>query len=228
MTTSLFTLPPQVLLTCDLTELKPVMQMTFGDWELFRTLVTILREKNAVVTSSGELSSIDSLQENMPPPRNFLPMPEAPQNSVAAPKAQYSLGGLPSADYYDPPRNMSHATYANQSIVEERLKSVRTELAPRLPEAEVDDDAEIAQLSDARGMPTSGSRGSLESGSGALVTGRPPLGRMKRNDSMVVDVINETNYLHRLMDAALVGEDLSEEESDCEDTYIDMEVRALV
>ena len=37
----------QVLFTCELSELKPVMQMSFGDWELFRTLVIMLREKEA-------------------------------------------------------------------------------------------------------------------------------------------------------------------------------------
>ena len=48
-----------VLLTCDLSELKPVMQMSFGDWELFRTLVQMLREKEAAMVSGS--SFIDYL-----------------------------------------------------------------------------------------------------------------------------------------------------------------------
>ncbi|GFT43189.1 kinase D-interacting substrate of 220 kDa [Nephila pilipes] len=34
----------QVLLTCDLKELKETLQMSFGDWELFRILILTLRE----------------------------------------------------------------------------------------------------------------------------------------------------------------------------------------
>ncbi|GIX93159.1 hypothetical protein CEXT_677941, partial [Caerostris extrusa] len=34
----------QVLLTCDLKELKETLQMSFGDWELFRILILALRE----------------------------------------------------------------------------------------------------------------------------------------------------------------------------------------
>ena len=46
---------------------------------------------------------------------------------------------------------------------------------------------------------------------------------MKRIDSMVTDVIQEANYLHQLMDAVGVGEDLSEgEEPVDDDTFIDM------
>lgn len=34
----------QVLLTCDLKELKETMNMSFGDWELFRILILTLRD----------------------------------------------------------------------------------------------------------------------------------------------------------------------------------------
>ena len=34
----------QVLFTCDLKELKETMNMSFGDWELFRVLILTLRE----------------------------------------------------------------------------------------------------------------------------------------------------------------------------------------
>jgi len=47
-----------VLLSCDLAELKPVLQMAFGDWVLFRSLVELLRysEQNAE-SSDGEVST---------------------------------------------------------------------------------------------------------------------------------------------------------------------------
>ena len=60
---------------------------------------------------------------------------------------------------------------------------------------------------------------------------KPRKTRMKRIDSMVTDVIQEANYLHQLMDAVGVGEDLSEgEEPVDDDTFIDMppEVRGRV
>ncbi|XP_021938085.1 kinase D-interacting substrate of 220 kDa isoform X3 [Zootermopsis nevadensis] len=48
----------RVLLHCDLDELKKVLQMNFGDWELFRMLVVSLREQElAVVTHQEELGS---------------------------------------------------------------------------------------------------------------------------------------------------------------------------
>lgn len=34
----------QVLLTCDLKELKETLNMSFGDWELFRVLILTLRD----------------------------------------------------------------------------------------------------------------------------------------------------------------------------------------
>ena len=65
-------------MTCDLTDLKPVMQMSFGDWELFRTLLTMLRERENALATSGS-SSLDSLPEaeEMDPPRNFQPIAQA-------------------------------------------------------------------------------------------------------------------------------------------------------
>ena len=42
-----------VLLQCDLMELKPVMKMTFGDWELFRRYVEAMREKEYVEPSAS-------------------------------------------------------------------------------------------------------------------------------------------------------------------------------
>ncbi|XP_023721158.1 kinase D-interacting substrate of 220 kDa B isoform X5 [Cryptotermes secundus] len=48
----------RVLLHCDLDELKRVLQMNFGDWELFRMLIVSLREQElAVITHQEELSS---------------------------------------------------------------------------------------------------------------------------------------------------------------------------
>lgn len=46
-----------VLASCDLVELKPVLQMAFGDWVLFRSLVEYLRySERSAEPSEGELS----------------------------------------------------------------------------------------------------------------------------------------------------------------------------
>ena len=47
-----------VLVSCDLAELKPVLQMAFGDWVLFRSLVESLRyqEQNAAEPTDQEVS----------------------------------------------------------------------------------------------------------------------------------------------------------------------------
>ena len=41
----------RVLLHCDLNELKQVLQMSFGDWEIFKSVIVVLREldRNAQV-----------------------------------------------------------------------------------------------------------------------------------------------------------------------------------
>ncbi|XP_066998257.1 kinase D-interacting substrate of 220 kDa B [Anabrus simplex] len=44
----------RVLLHCDLEELKKIMQMSFGDWELFRMIITSLREYELLSLSQQE------------------------------------------------------------------------------------------------------------------------------------------------------------------------------
>ena len=51
-----------VLLQCDLAELKPVMRMTFGDWELFRRYVEAMREREYTEPSSQEVESAADIQ----------------------------------------------------------------------------------------------------------------------------------------------------------------------
>ena len=46
-----------VLLTCDLQELKLVLQMVFGDWELFRATIEVLRVQENSVQVGGSLLS---------------------------------------------------------------------------------------------------------------------------------------------------------------------------
>lgn len=52
-----------VLMTCNLDELKAVSKMTFGDWEMFRQMIIVLKERELLAGSSCE--SIDSLHDNI-------------------------------------------------------------------------------------------------------------------------------------------------------------------
>ncbi|XP_063216492.1 kinase D-interacting substrate of 220 kDa isoform X3 [Bacillus rossius redtenbacheri] len=62
----------RVLLFCDLGELKDVLQMGFGDWELFRVLVVSLREQEMAQPDDPALKnvrfSVPSLHGQPPPP----------------------------------------------------------------------------------------------------------------------------------------------------------------
>ncbi|XP_022110135.1 kinase D-interacting substrate of 220 kDa-like isoform X2 [Acanthaster planci] len=51
-----------VLLQCDLDELKEVLGMNFGDWQLFRSLVMTMRGQALSCTQSPSMSSSDVLQ----------------------------------------------------------------------------------------------------------------------------------------------------------------------
>ena len=43
----------RVLLHCDLNELKHVLQMSFGDWEIFKSVIMVLREMDRSSDSQG-------------------------------------------------------------------------------------------------------------------------------------------------------------------------------
>ncbi|XP_067132401.1 kinase D-interacting substrate of 220 kDa B isoform X2 [Centruroides vittatus] len=54
-----------VLLTCDLNELKDVLKMSFGDWELFRVAILSLRDQEyqVVTVSEGDRSRSSSVRD---------------------------------------------------------------------------------------------------------------------------------------------------------------------
>ena len=45
----------RVLLLCSLEDLKPVLNMNFGDWELFKSLVLALRNREASLPASRSI-----------------------------------------------------------------------------------------------------------------------------------------------------------------------------
>ena len=199
----------QVLLTCELSELKDVVQMSFGDWELFRTLVTMLREKDEALTQAGNdsTSSAETLHDVTPSPpadvalpRNFLPMKQlkkskSVEEAVQTPKPVYAQSpprymppldelrvSPPSAEHPITPPSADHPTTPPSADP--------TPLARGTPPSQPED-AEIARLNAPRD---------------SVVLQVPG---MTRKNSMVDDFIKQTHYLHALM--SLPDEDVSEE-----------------
>lgn len=183
------------------------MQMTFGDWELFRTLVTILREKNAAMVSIDISSSSDSLGgDAASPAHGFKPLKDVTKQVKPLPQYVQQAGTA----------NDSMQAARNMQLPPPELQDLKT-APPRTDDSrkdvvtsaqQIDDDAEIVAIAERR-------QARVDSSSGGGVDGgaNRPLGRTRRNDSMAVDVMHEAQYLHQLMDAAGWGEDLSEEES---------------
>ncbi|KAL1459851.1 hypothetical protein WDU94_011804 [Cyamophila willieti] len=54
----------RVLLHCDLNELKKVLNMNFGDWELFKMMIVSLREYESCVTTTDETTSTNRVKFN--------------------------------------------------------------------------------------------------------------------------------------------------------------------
>ena len=85
-----------VLLTCELTDLKPVLQMTFGDWELFRSLVQTLREREVTfdaVRNQDPNSSVDDAMDDVQSPKlKFTQDMQSLGAGVSVPQPNYPMG----------------------------------------------------------------------------------------------------------------------------------------
>ncbi len=75
-----------VLYNCDVTELKGVMNMNFGDWELFRAMVESLRD------ASNEEQAADYNEPISPPVKHFT-QEMIPSNRMEQPKATRKVRG---------------------------------------------------------------------------------------------------------------------------------------
>lgn len=69
-----------VLATCSLPELKPVLQMSFGDWELFRSITMQLRDRDSMMDET----------DTAPPHVKFSQNTNNMDDSVHTPQARYS------------------------------------------------------------------------------------------------------------------------------------------
>lgn len=110
-----------VLFHCNLAELKPVMNMSFGDWELFQGLINILREDELSANGSADVaktpySELETSSYSQAVPGFSCPMevPKVtyPSNSGAGAGA----GGQPST-----------SKWTNSDLIASRLSSSATE-----------------------------------------------------------------------------------------------------
>ncbi|XP_054258040.1 kinase D-interacting substrate of 220 kDa B isoform X3 [Macrosteles quadrilineatus] len=94
----------KVLLHCDLDELKPVVQMGFGDWEMFRIIIVSLREH--------ELSNVMTLEETSAN-RNVRFV----QNSSQSSQDRSKNSGPPSSNQ----QNDKDRVAAKQTVMEKQV-----------------------------------------------------------------------------------------------------------
>ena len=83
-----------VLMNCNLSELKSALQMSFGDWELFRGLVEMLRENEQMETYSDDKSD-EKLMDDVESVNHvkFTKAKHVKDSVVEVPKAIYNKGG---------------------------------------------------------------------------------------------------------------------------------------
>lgn len=88
-----------VLFCCNLSELKPVMQMSFGDWELFQGLVQMLRDREASGFSSPDEAKTQFSEAEAdvlsPGHVTFTQGTAGFDTTVEMPKASYPSSGGP-------------------------------------------------------------------------------------------------------------------------------------
>ncbi|KFM79131.1 Kinase D-interacting substrate, partial [Stegodyphus mimosarum] len=119
----------QVLLTCDLKELKETLNMSFGDWELFRVLILTLREHEMGninfaynndekhLSSSTNTSLTTKQSTNTRPPPNNSPEAKKSENLPA----KISRIGSESADASNAPQRSRSTVLEKQVTMEESM-----------------------------------------------------------------------------------------------------------
>ena len=183
-----------VLLNCDMGELKPVMQMTFGDWELFRALVQALREREMRRQDRGTAGQDFLTEAPVSPQVMFTQSAPANDTSVEVPKAYYARQGGSSDSKTESDGSQTvffndSADYAQKALPGQRVRTQPSNMARKMKE---------------QGLGQQG---------GAGVKLNP---RVKRIDSFVGEVMMESEALRGFIEATGVRTD--SEDSDEEDT----------
>ena len=184
-----------VLLNCELSELKPVMQMSFGDWELFKALVQTLRERE-VSSFAASMKPYDGLSSN-----------GDPAEVRESPNIQF----MQSINTLDPKLEVPSPHYApgspkenKENITTMANKSLSTRYATER-DSQASTQSTKVKTARSQGVPQQ-DRGSYED---TVDFSRSP-GKMTRNDSFVHEVMMEGAVLKGVIAATGVQTDSDE------------------
>ncbi|XP_014670643.1 PREDICTED: kinase D-interacting substrate of 220 kDa-like isoform X2 [Priapulus caudatus] len=160
----------QVLLMCDLDELKKVMGMNFGDWEMFRLLVLTLREREYHAGDCADISIGSDTPVDAPPdsPHVKFYLTDRPQPHLMRPVPKY-----PTLTKPEQPGELN--TIVELSRQQEDVPIVTVSSCHTIQDSDADDED-----NDGMGLDTARSN-------------------MLRNDSMLRQVEHESNMLHTVL-----------------------------
>ena len=188
-----------VLMSCDLTELKPVLQMAFGDWVLFRSLIESLRyEEQNVEPSDRDVS---------PPMEAFVRPTTGDVSKIRAKNTSAALkvGAVDSGTSSSKKATASDVTVASVSN-SEAVSAGLSQSSPTLkdpPPAHVQDPL------------TSGDHHDVTDDVVPPAASMPKV--MSRQDSFVNEVLMESETLREFILASMVGSDSEGGSSDSDD-----------
>lgn len=115
----------QVLFTCDLKELKETMNMSFGDWELFRVLILRLREHEMDNLNFGKNDDKVVTCSSTVPSKQTTTSLKVAGSSPPSLKVADSLTtkvSKPSSDVIEPPPASTRTK--NSSILEKQVFNI--------------------------------------------------------------------------------------------------------
>lgn len=171
-----------VLASCDLAELKPVLQMAFGDWVLFRSLVESLRysEQNPSESSDGEI---------YPPMEAFV-------RSAACNTAKITAKSTSGA-----------VTVGVADSVTSSSKKATSEMA-LTSASNVDMSAGLSRSSPTlKDVPTAGDHDVTDDVKPSVSSSPKSHPLLQRQDSFINEVLMESETLRGLVQASVVGSD---------------------
>ena len=178
-----------VLASCDLAELKPVLQMAFGDWVLFRSMIESLRYQEQNAEPSDQVAS--------PPMEAFARSTACDLSKTVTKNATAALAGVGVAD----------------SVASSSKKGTASELT--LTSASNSDAVSAGQSRSSptlKDLPTS-----HDVTDDVAAAAAPAPVMMNRQDSFVNEVLMESETLREFIQQSVVGSDSDGGNADSDD-----------
>ena len=197
-----------VLLTCDLNELKSVIKMSFGDWELFRSVVLQMRELENTETEE-EMHVFDhhsSVHNSGPDPEQKFTKPVPPFNvdhKLYMPQASYSENEQRRSSYSEDPRRKRHSSGGAR---------IQTPQSRMLNREQMGRDSQPS--TSRRGRMDSIEEPAISYNSMIPHTGSQSFKAMKRKDSFFGEAMMESELITEVVEASGVCTDSNSSDSD--------------